>query len=163
MADYTGYLPQPTPETQPYFDALKDHTLMIQRCNACSRAYFYPRPFCPDCFTFDTEWFQASGRGTLYSFVINYRPPPGFGAEPYVIAVVELEEGPRMMTNLVGVDPDPQRISCDAPVEIVYDDVSDDVTLPKFRLVGTTTDMHPAPRQSCAPRHSGEGRNPERK
>ena len=157
MADYTGYLPQPTPETQPYFDALKNHTLMIQRCDACARAYFYPRPFCPDCFSFDTEWFQASGRGTLYSFVINYRPPPGFGAEPYVIAVVELEEGPRMMTNLVGVEPDPDEISCDMPVEIVYDDVTDEITLPKFRPMDTNTDTLPSPR------HSGKRRNPERK
>ena len=134
---------------------------MIQRCNTCDRAYFYPRPFCPNCFSFDTEWFEASGRGTLYSFVINQRPPPGFGTEPYVIAVVELEEGPRMMTNLVGVEPDPENISCDAPVEIVYDDVTDDVTLPKFRLVRTTTDMPLTPRHSGQPRHSGESRNPE--
>ncbi len=155
MADYTGYLPQPTPETQPYFDALKQHTLMIQRCKVCAQAYFYPRPFCPDCFSFDTEWFEASGKGTLYSFVINYRPPPGFGAKPYVIAVVELEEGPHMMTNLVGVEPDPDKIRCDMPVEIVYDDVTDDVTLPKFRLIDMNTDL------PANPRHSGESRNPE--
>ncbi len=125
-------LPKPTPETQPYFDGLKQHKLMLQRCLECREAYFYPRPFCPKCFSFDVEWFQASGKGKLYSFVINHRPVPGFDS-PYVIAVVELEEGPRMMTNLVGIDPDPEIISCDMPVEIVYDDVTEEVTLPRFR------------------------------
>lgn len=136
MVSNTRPLPQPTPETQPYFDGLKNHTLMIQRCRACNKAYFYPRPFCPDCLSFDTEWFQASGKGTLYSFVISHRPPPGFPAEPFVIAIVELEEGPRMMSNLVEVEPDPDKIKCDMPVEIVYDDVNEEITLPMFRLVG---------------------------
>src|SRR5436309_2895281 len=104
---YPGPLPVPTPETAPYFDGLKSHKLMIQRCKDCERAYFYPRPHCPHCFSFRTEWFQAKGVGTLYSFVINHRPPPYMGSEPYVIAVVELNEGPRMMTNLVGIEPDP--------------------------------------------------------
>lgn len=133
MAEYTGALPTPTPETKPYWDALKEHRLLIQRCKECQRAYFYPRPFCPRCFSFNVEWFEASGRGKLYSFVINHRPAPGFGPEPYVIAVVELDEGPRMMTNLVDVEPDPDKISCDMPVRIVYEDVTAEVTLPKFR------------------------------
>jgi uncharacterized OB-fold protein len=133
LAEYTGALPTPTPETKPYWDALKEHRLLIQRCKECQRAYFYPRPFCPRCFSFNVEWFEASGRGKLYSFVINHRPAPGFGPEPYVIAVVELDEGPRMMTNLVDVEPDPDKISCDMPVRIVYEDVTAEVTLPKFR------------------------------
>ncbi|MCH8090644.1 MAG: Zn-ribbon domain-containing OB-fold protein [Chloroflexi bacterium] len=133
MAEYTGALPTPTPETRPYWDALKEHRLLIQRCKECQRAYFYPRPFCPRCFSFNVEWFEASGRGKLYSFVINHRPAPGFGPEPYVIAVVELDEGPRMMTNLIDVEPDPDKISCDMPVRIVYEDVTTEITLPKFR------------------------------
>jgi len=133
LAEYTGALPTPTPETKPYWDALKEHRLLIQRCKECQRAYFYPRPFCPRCFSFNVEWFEASGRGKLYSFVINHRPAPGFGPEPYVIAVVELDEGPRMMTNLVDVEPDPDKINCDMPVRIVYEDVTAEVTLPKFR------------------------------
>ena len=134
MSDYVGPLPKPTPESKPYFDGLKEHKLMVQRCRECDETYFYPRPFCPSCFSFDVEWFQASGKGTLYSFVINHRPPPGFDA-PYVIAVVELEEGPRMMTNLIGIEPDPELVNCDMPVEIVYDDVTEEVTLPKFRPI----------------------------
>ena len=79
------------------------------------------------------EWEEASGKGTLYSFVINHRAAPGFTA-PYIIAVVQLDEGPRMMTNLIGVEPDPDMVQCDMPVEIVFDNVDDDFTLPRFRL-----------------------------
>ena len=67
MADYKGPLPQKTPETAPFFDGLNEHKLMIQRCKACG-PYFYPRPFCPSCFSWDVEWFEASGKGKLYSF-----------------------------------------------------------------------------------------------
>ncbi|MFQ5875994.1 MAG: Zn-ribbon domain-containing OB-fold protein [Dehalococcoidia bacterium] len=135
MGEYTKPLPQPTPETKPFWDALKEHRLLIQRCKDCGRAYFYPRPLCPKCFSSNVEWFQASGKGKLYSFVINYRAPPGFEPEPYVIAVVELEEGPRMLSNLIGVEPDPEKVRCDMPLEIQYDDVTDEVTLAKFRPV----------------------------
>ena len=126
-------LPQPTPESKPFFDALKEHRLLIQRCGDCEHAYYYPRPFCPSCLSSAVEWEEASGKGTLYSFVINHRAAPGFTA-PYIIAVVQLEEGPRMMTNLIGVEPDPNMVQCDMPVEIVFDDVDADFTLPRFRL-----------------------------
>ena len=127
-------MPQPTPETKAFFDGLRERRLLIQRCRDCGMAYFYARPFCPECLSADVAWEEASGKGTLYSFVINYRSPPGFDA-PYIIAVVELAEGPRMMTNLVGVEPDPALVRCDAEVEIVFEDVTEEVTLPKFRLV----------------------------
>ena len=134
MADYNLPLPVKQPESDFYWDKAKEHELWLRKCNGCGKAYFYPRDFCPSCHSKDVTWVQSSGKGTLYSFVINHRPPPSFGSAPYVIAVVELEEGPRMMTNLVGVEPDPDKIRCDSPVEIVYDDVTEDITLPKFRL-----------------------------
>src|SRR3989337_2917407 len=109
-------LPKPTAETQPFWEGTSRHELWIQRCTACKRHYFYPRPYCPNCLSGDTEWVKASGRGELYSFNVVFRAPPGFQA-PYVIAIVELEEGPRMMANLVGVDPDPKNMRCDMPVE----------------------------------------------
>ena len=127
-------LPQPTPESQPFFDALKLRRLLIQRCRDCGNAYYYPRPFCPACLSSAVEWEQASGRGKLYSFVINHRAAPGFVA-PYIIAVVELDEGPRMMSNLVDVEPDPEMVRCEMPVEIVFDDVDGDITLPRFRPI----------------------------
>lgn len=129
-------LPEATPETQEYWDGLKRHELRIQRCNECQRGYFYPRPFCPrpGCHSRNVEWITASGRGRLYSYVIAHRGHPAFEA-PYVIAVVELDEGGRLMTNIVGLEsPTAEQLPVDAAVEIVFDDVSDAVTLPKFRL-----------------------------
>lgn len=131
-------VPAATPETQEYFDGLRRHELRIQRCNTCGRAYFYPRPFCPrpGCHSRDVEWFTASGRGTLYSYVIAHRGHPAF-TSPYVIAVVELDEGARMMANITTPgDPTPEALPAGASVEIVYEDVTDEVTLPAFRLTG---------------------------
>ena len=127
-------LPQPTPETQPLWDGAKRHELWIQQCQACHQHYFYPRPYCPHCLSDNTRWVRASGRGTLHTFSINHRPAPGFeGMAPYIIAVVELAEGPRMMTNLVGIDPDPAKLTKDMSVEVVFQDLTDEITLPLFR------------------------------
>ena len=127
-------LPVPTPETAPYWEGLKRHELRIQRCRDCSRAYFYPRPFCPRCFSANVEWFTASGKAKLHTYEVIHRAAPAFaGDTPYVLAVVELEEGPRMMTNIIGVDPEPADLVLDMPLEISYETASDDITLPKFR------------------------------
>ena len=90
--------------------------------STAARPYFYPRPICPSCGSGDVEWFTASGRATLYSYVINHRPAPGFEADaPYAIAVVQLAEGPRMMTNLVGVDPTPEALQLDMELRVVFE------------------------------------------
>ncbi len=136
MVNMQKPLPEPTPETQEFWDGMKRHELRIQRCNACNRGYLYPRPFCPrpGCHSRDVEWITASGKGSLATYVIAHRGHPAFEA-PYIIAVVELEEGGQLMTNIVGVDdPTPEKLPVDAPVEIVFEDVNDQVTLPKFRL-----------------------------
>ncbi len=145
MSTYKKFVPRPTPETQAYWDGLQQQSFMLQRCNVCQRAYFYPRPFCPqlDCHSRDVTRFQASGKGAIYSFVINTRPMPGFEDEvPYIIAVIELDEGPRLMTNLIDVPGDdvPSKaaaIRVGASVEVVYEQVTEDITLPKFRLSTT--------------------------
>ena len=130
-------LPQPTPETQEFWEGAKRHELRLQRCNACGRAYFFPRPFCPNCGSGDVAWFTATGKGRLYSYVISERPAPGFKDwVPYVIAVVELEEGPRMMTNIVGVEPNPENLPVDLPVEVTWEQQNDDITLPLFKPSG---------------------------
>ena len=134
MADYSGALPQPTPESQPYWDGLKEHKLLLPHCTACDRFHFYPRPFCPnpDCFSWEIDWREASGKGRVYTYVISHLPiPPMQEKTPYVIAVIELDEGPRMMSNLI-ID-DAYDCAVEMPVEIVFDDVTDAVTLPKFR------------------------------
>ncbi len=137
MAEVPRPLPAATPETQEFFDGLQRHELRIQRCNACGRGYFYPRPFCPrpGCHSRDVAWITASGRGSLYSYVIAHRGHPAFPA-PYVIAVVELEEGGRMMGNIAGLGaPTPDALPAGAAVEVVFEAQTDGQVLPAFRLV----------------------------
>jgi hypothetical protein len=130
-------LPESTPETEEFWAGARRGELRIQRCKPCGKAYFFPRPFCPLCSSGDVEWFTASGRGRLYSYVINHRPPPNFkDYAPYVIAVVELEEGPRMMTNVVGVEPTPENLPVDLAVEVTWEQQDDVITLPLFRPSG---------------------------
>ena len=94
---YEKALPQPTPETQEFWDGLKRHELRVQQCQDCQRHYLYPRPFCPNCWSRNVEWTTVSGAGKLETYVINHRPARGFQDEaPYVIAVVTLDEGPRL-------------------------------------------------------------------
>jgi uncharacterized protein len=132
-------LPQPiTPEAKPYWDGLREQKLMLPRCRACGRAFFYPRVLCPLCHAADIEWIQSSGRGRLYSFGIVYQTiSKVFKVKPpYVLAMVELQEGPRLMSNLINIEPDPRRIRCDMPVEVVFEKLTDDITLPLFRPAG---------------------------
>jgi uncharacterized OB-fold protein len=131
---YSGPIPKPTPETRPYWEAAKQRVLRIQKCGDCQQHYFYPRPLCPQCLSRNVAWVEVSGRGTLHTYVINHRPPRGFPASgPYVIGIVQLEEGPKLMTNIIGVDADPQKLRCDMPVEVVFEDITDEIALPKFR------------------------------
>jgi len=129
-------LPEPTPETRHFWDGAKAHELRLQRCKACDNTYFPPRPFCPDCLGSDIEVFAASGKGKVYSYVINHRPHPAFDA-PYSIAIVELEEGPHLMTNIVGVEQTPEALELDMAVEVTFEDVSDEISLPHFRPEGS--------------------------
>jgi uncharacterized OB-fold protein len=135
MADYNKPLPTPDPVTQPFWDSLKEHAIKLQRCGGCNEHIFYPRTLCPSCGSEDLAWTAVSGRGVVHAFAIPHRHPnPAFGATaPYVVALIELEEGARIMSNLVGVDPTPEAVKVGMAVEIVYDDVTDEVTLPKFR------------------------------
>ena len=133
-------LPSPMlPEARPFWDGLRQRRLMLPRCGRCG-PFFYPRRLCPTCHGRDVDWMQASGRGTLYSFsIVHQAMLPAFKvAPPYVLALVQLDEGPRLMTNLVEVEPDPDRIRIGMPVEIVYEDLGDSVTLALFRPRGGT-------------------------
>lgn len=135
MTEYTRPLPQPTPETQHYWDGAKVGELRLQRCGDCSHVYFPARPFCPACSSRDVNWFTASGKGTLFSYVINHRAPKGFEA-PYIIAVVQLEEGPRMMSNLVDCPQTPEALEIDMPLEVTFVTATDDIAIPQFRPMG---------------------------
>lgn len=131
-------IPQPiTPEAKPYWDGLKEQKLMLPKCEACGKPFFYPRLFCPHCHSSRITWIQASGRGRLYSFEIAHQSlNPAFKIKPpYILAMIELEEGPRLMSNLINIEPDPQLVKCDMPVEIVYERLTDEVTIPLFQPV----------------------------
>jgi hypothetical protein len=123
-------VPVPTPETQAYWDGAAEGKLRIQRCVACGTPFFYPRTSCPHCGAAELEWFDTSGRATLYSYTITHRPAPGFEA-PYAIAVVQLAEGPRMMANIVGVPNTPDNLVLDMDLEVTFEQRGD-VSLPQF-------------------------------
>jgi len=135
LAEIRRPLPVPTPETLHFWEGAKAGELRLQRCDACRHVYFPPRPFCPKCASRKVSVFKASGRAKLYSYVINHRPAPGF-TSPYSIAVVELAEGPRMMTNIVGCPQTPEALQLDMPLEVVFEKQTDAIALPLFRPVG---------------------------
>ena len=132
---YQGPLPVKQPESDFYWEKTRARELWLRRCVDCPRAYFYPRDICPGCGGRNVEWTQASGGGTLHTFAIVHRAPlPAFRDKvPYVVALVDLEEGPRIATNLVGVEPDPASISVGMAVQVDFEDVTEEVTLPVFR------------------------------
>jgi uncharacterized OB-fold protein len=134
-------LPAPAPPVQPevkqFWDATTKGQLLLPRCQEpnCQAVIWYPRPYCPECGSLKVEWFQASGRGTIYSFTVNRRGqadmPEYRNAGTYVLAYVELEEGPRVMTNIV--DCDPNGVAIGQPVEVVFHDTGQGNALPRFR------------------------------
>lgn len=130
---YTKPLPEPTAASSPFWGAAREHRLLIQRSRKTGEAVFYPRLVSPFGADDELEWFQASGRGTVYSYTVAYRPtaPQWASDTPYVIAIVELDEGPHLTTNIVGCDPADVEIGMRVVVE--YDDVTPEVTLVKFR------------------------------
>ena len=125
-------IPTPTPETQHYWDGAKIGELRLQSCNSCGKVYFPPRPFCPACGSRDVVVMKASGRGRLFSYVINHLPTPGF-EPPFAIAVVELDEGPRLMSNIVGCPQTPEALKIDMPLEVTFETLNDEITLPQFK------------------------------
>jgi hypothetical protein len=128
-------IPVPTRETQPYWDGCKKHELRIQQCAACGHYQFYPRLYCTACMSDRVEWVNASGRGTVLSFTIVYRPvTQAFAADvPYVVALITLDEGPQMMSNVVGCAP--EKVHIGMPVEVTFEDWTEEVSVPKFRPV----------------------------
>jgi len=132
VAEAMRPLPVPTPETNHFWEGTKVGELRLQRCVDCRHTYFPPRPFCPKCASRRVSVVKATGKGTLFSYVIHQRPAPGF-TPPYAIAVVELDEGPRMMTNIVGCPQTPEALVLDMPLEVTFEKQSDAITLPLFK------------------------------
>jgi uncharacterized OB-fold protein len=125
-------LPKPSPESRHFWEGCKARVLRLQRCRSCAHPYFPPRPFCPRCASRDVEIFTASGNAILYSYVINYRPRSDIGTEPHSIAVVELAEGPRLMTNIINCPQTPEALQLDMPLRVVFGNEGPDIALPYF-------------------------------
>lgn len=125
-------LPTPTPETEHFWAGARAGELRLQRCDECDHVYFPPRPFCPACASRAVSVFAASGRGRLESYVISHRPHRTF-EPPYAIALVALEEGPRLMSNIVNCEQTPEALVLDMPLEVVFEAQNDEISLPLFR------------------------------
>jgi uncharacterized protein len=132
MARPARPLPQATPETRHFWEGTRIGELRLQRCDECAGTYFPPRPFCPACGSRSVSMIKASGKATLSSYIINQRPHPAWD-EPYSIAIVELAEGPRMMSNIVNCPQTPEALVLDMPLEVVFERQNDEITLPLFQ------------------------------
>ena len=134
MDGYDKLVPSPTPDTQPFWDALHEGRFVLQRCADCGTVRHYPRPVCESCYSMNAAWMEASGRGAVHSWTItHYAFHPGFkGDLPYTLLTVDLEEGVRMQAQARGIDPSALRVGL--PVKVGFERVKDDLTLPVFVL-----------------------------
>lgn len=125
-------LPTIEADTRPFWDAARDGKLLIRSCNGCSRVHAYPRTFCPHCWSEDVAWVEAGGRATLYTWSVVYRNDlPPFGDQvPYVAAVVDLAEGPRLMTQVVDVPF--TELAVDLPLVVTFRPLSENIVAPYF-------------------------------
>jgi uncharacterized OB-fold protein len=133
-------LPAPSPpvtlETQPFWDAAGEGRLVLPRCDMCATVIWYPRAFCPACGSSSVSWIDAAGTGYVYSCTVVRKGQGAYReAAPYVVAYVELDEGPRMMTNVVDCDPD--AVAIGMRVEVTFDATDKGTALPRFRPVGS--------------------------
>jgi uncharacterized OB-fold protein len=131
--EYAKPLPSPTAVSRPYWEGAREHRLTLPSCRRCGDRFFYPRAVCPRCLSDEIDWLPASGSGVVYSFtIIRQATTRGFeGDVPYAYAIIELEEGVRLQSNVVGCAPEDVR--CGMAVEVVFDDVTPEITLPRFR------------------------------
>ena len=124
--------PPITPDSKPFWDGTAEDKLVLPRCDKCSTVIWYPREFCPKCGSFAVSWFEASGQGTVYSYSIVRKGEAMYGgAAPYVLAYVELEEGPRVLTNIV--DCEPESVKIGQAVSVVFHETGQGPKLARFR------------------------------
>lgn len=135
MTDTTTALPalapDINPETKPFWDATLEGRLLIKKCTACGDHYWYPRTICPLCGSFDTEWVEAAGTGTIYTFSVQRKGAgPWAAAGPYVLAYIQLDEGPRVLTNIVNAEPESLHIG--DPVKVTFQPTETEAALFRF-------------------------------
>ena len=135
MSEYKKPVPVPSRESQPYWDGLRDGKLLMPRCDRCEKYWFPPSLLCPHCYSARWTWTETKGRGRIFSYVVYHRVYHlAFAQEvPYAVAVIELDEGPRMYSNVIGIAP--EKLVCDMHVEVAYEPITDAITLAKFKPV----------------------------
>lgn len=133
MSSVTKPVPRVSTWTAEFWKGCREGKLLIQRCRSCGKNIFYPRMCCIDCFSEDLEWVESSGKGRVYSYTIvrNNAPSAFLEDMPFVIAIVKLDEGVQMCTNIVGCAP--EEVYCEMPVEVTFEKLNDEFTLPKFK------------------------------
>jgi uncharacterized OB-fold protein len=136
MSEYNKPLPTLSDENRPFWDGCRAGRLRLQRCSACAIWRYPIAPVCPECLSADFTWADVSGRGTVFSFIVFHQAyHPGFKADlPYNVAMVQLDEGPRLFSNIVGTPH--ERVRIGVAVEVVFDAITAEVTIPRFRLRG---------------------------
>jgi len=131
MAEEPKLIPQVTPDLKPFFDAAREHKLALQKCDNCGKLRFPPAPLCLACDSSKASWVPVSGRGEVFSFTIMHRAYHPAIKVPYTLAVIELKEGVKITSNVIDIEP--SKVKCGMPVEVTFEKLSDEVTLPKFR------------------------------
>jgi uncharacterized OB-fold protein len=135
MSEYKKPLPVIQEWSRPFWKGAKEHKYLIQHCKDCGKNIFYPRKYCPDCWSSNLEWIESGGKGKIYTYTVTLAgAEEKFAADyPYVLALVDMEEGIRVMTNIVDCKPEEVKIGMD--VEVVFRDVTDEISMPMFRPV----------------------------
>jgi len=131
MAEEAKLIPQVTRELKPFFDAARNNQLAVQKCDNCGTLRFPAAPLCLACDSPKASWVPVSGKGEVFSFTIMHRAYHPAIKVPYTLAVIELKEGAKITSNVVGIQP--SKVKCGMPVEVVFEKLNDEVTLPKFR------------------------------
>ncbi len=136
---YKKPLPKPNPDTRLFWEQCRDHHLTFQQCNDCGHVRWPPAIICSQCHSDSHDSIVSTGRGTVFTFVVYHQAfDPAFKEDlPYVVAVVKLEEGPKIISNIVGCDPD--KVACDMPVELIWEDITEEFSLPKFQPASEAT------------------------
>lgn len=134
---YAKPVPKINADNRPFWEGCRQHELRFQQCRECGQVRWPPSDLCPQCHSTTTDWLISRGIGRVYTFAVYHTAfHPGFKADlPYTVAMVELDEGPRLMTNIVDCLTD--RVRCDMRVEVTWEDVDERITLPKFRPLST--------------------------
>lgn len=139
MASYPKPLPKLNGDTSFFWEGCRQHELRFQQCAACGHVRWPPAFLCPQCHATEVQWIASRGVGQVYTFAVYHTAfHPAFAADlPYAVAVVALDEGPHLLTQVVGCPPD--AVYCEMPVEVVWEEVTEAITLPRFRPLSTSS------------------------